>query len=630
MAHLHIHMRVLRLWLQILGGLVAVTALTATCAESSLVSPQVQAVSQGLTPHVLVTDLIQHPAEPDRRVAAVYAPQGLYHSVDGGRTWHPLPGPGYAVHQVRFGPRPPHPLIAATADGLYTQVDKTWLRAPTWPPAAAAFALAASPDGTLLVGGEGPVDGPPALWQSRDGRNWQPVSSPPLPPGSGILAVAATLRSLLVGSDGHGLWRSPDGGQSWFQAQEIGATFVARLWTRPDHSPEVWTRTRRGLFRSTDGGHTWAPVSVPFPGRVDALAHLPDGTVLLGLSSGRLVGSQDQGRTWYPVGTLDRDGLWAVLRRDETTAGHLWAGTQWGLYHSRDGGVNWSPVVGPGAVRATALMTAKGGQVLLGNDDGVFAWDEETGGWMALGVGLPRRTVRGLAQGPTGVLFAATDDGVYRSTDRGTRWESAGWQGRSVAGLAPDPTDPNRLLVHLAFERVYSSEDVLAPEPTWTARWEGMAIHDEVLALVFHPARPDWVFAGAAHGLYRSTDGGRSWSLVGPSLQGQSIYALATEPSRPDTLWAGTTRGLYRSTDGGESWHPEAALAGITVSALAPIPDKGGQALWVGTRYEGLYRLVDQRVQAVDVPGLRTVHGLAIGPDGWLYVAGEEGVWRLR
>ena len=60
-------------------------------------------------------------------------------------------------------------------------------------------------------------------------------------------------------------------------------------------------------------------------------------------------------------------------------------------------------------------------------------------------------------------------------------------------------------------------------------------------------------FAGTGKGLYKSTDGGRTWRLKG--LEEYKVYSLAVHPQNPSVVYAGTEPPfLFRSADGGESW----------------------------------------------------------------------------
>lgn len=78
-----------------------------------------------------------------------------------------------------------------------------------------------------------------------------------------------------------------------------------------------------------------------------------------------------------------------------------------------------------------------------------------------------------------------------------------------------------------------------------------------------HPrhAHPEIVFAGVTHdGLYRSTDGGRSWQK---RLDGD-LRAIAIDPSDDRVIYAGTEPvHLYRSEDGGDTWEEVTALQSL-------------------------------------------------------------------
>lgn len=85
-------------------------------------------------------------------------------------------------------------------------------------------------------------------------------------------------------------------------------------------------------------------------------------------------------------------------------------------------------------------------------------------------------------------------------------------------------------------------------------------------ALLIHPRTPDIMFAGAASGgVWRTTDGGKSWKPLTDLLPNLAVNALAFDPNNPDTIYAGTgegyfnadaTRGagIFRSFDGGNTW----------------------------------------------------------------------------
>jgi hypothetical protein len=84
-------------------------------------------------------------------------------------------------------------------------------------------------------------------------------------------------------------------------------------------------------------------------------------------------------------------------------------------------------------------------------------------------------------------------------------------------------------------------------------------------SLVIRPDDPNTMYAGAVGGgVWKTTDGGRSWSPLSDLLPSIGISALAMDPASPDTLYAGTGEwyagdairgaGIFQTTDGGATW----------------------------------------------------------------------------
>jgi photosystem II stability/assembly factor-like uncharacterized protein len=123
-------------------------------------------------------------------------------------------------------------------------------------------------------------------------------------------------------------------------------------------------------------------------------------------------------------------------------------------------------------------------------------------------------------------------DGIYKSTDAGKTWAHLGLRdAQQIAGLAVHPRDP---------ERVYA-------------------------AVLGHPYGPN-----AERGVFRSTDGGRTWAKVLYKDENTGASAVALDPSNPDVVyaalwaarqgpwengeWQGPESGLFKSEDGGTTW----------------------------------------------------------------------------
>lgn len=595
---------------------------------------QWQSLNHGLMPHAPVAAIAFDPNRSQQMAVALYHPLGLYASADDGKSWRVDQELGQPLHALIYDRQQPGVLWAGSADGLYRghQVAEqwTWQRVQQWPLARAVFAIAQSADGVRYAGGQAPRDVSPAVWYSRYGKSWQPLVPLPVPANSAVLSLAVAGERLLAGTDGFGLFLSENGGHTWAQASEIGETFVAALWVAPWDSDLLLARTRKGLFRSVDGAASWHPVGEALKGRPDVIATTPDGIIYLGMGTGDVLRSEDDGASWQSWGSVGRDGLFYTLAVDPEEPSRLYAGTHYGLYRSRDHGRTWSQVEGIGAFRAVTLAQDARGMLYMGNDDGVYRLQDGDDQWQYMGQGLPQRTVQALRVAPAdpSLLFAGTDAGVYRSLDGGALWELIGWPGRGVHGLALDPDDPNRLYIRMAFERIYSTDQSLASEPAWTARWEGMPRSSEILSMAVDPGDPNRLYAGGAVDFFASDDRAESWRVIASDLRGQTVFIVAVDPAQHGRVYAGATNGLYLSEDRGITWS-QLGLQDITVTALA-WQEAQPDSLYAGTKHRGIWRSSDggHTWQAAGVPGT-TIHALLISPDGrWLYTGTESGVWR--
>ncbi|HSL71976.1 MAG TPA: hypothetical protein VK864_17130, partial [Longimicrobiales bacterium] len=118
-----------------------------------------------------------------------------------------------------------------------------------------------------------------------------------------------------------------------------------------------------------------------------------------------------------------------------------------------------------------------------------------------------------------------------------------------------------------------------APELYSTLHWRFIGPEgNRFSAAAGVPGNPRVYYVGAASGgIYRTTDGGVTWKPVFDAQPVQSIGALAVSPSEPNVVWAGTGegkirshisigQGVYRSVDGGDTW----TLTGLEQTGRIP------------------------------------------------------------
>ncbi|HKG78743.1 MAG TPA: SBBP repeat-containing protein, partial [Pyrinomonadaceae bacterium] len=185
--------------------------------------------------------------------------------------------------------------------------------------------------------------------------------------------------------------------------------------------------------------------------------------------------------------------------------------------------------------------------------DAAANWNNQNAGL----VGDPRAIA--VAPNAPNTIYAATGDGIYRSTDGGAVWAKTPSTGLSsffsTTALAVDPT--NSSVVYMGvFSSLFKTTDggnnwsIVNPTPL---NFSG------VTSIVFDPATPSTLYVGGGNGVFKSTDSGSAWipqnNFGIPGVP--NIRALAIDPTAPLTIYAGSTNnGLFKSTNGGGIWTP--------------------------------------------------------------------------
>ena len=238
--------------------------------------------------------------------------------------------------------------------------------------------------------------------------------------------------------------------------------------------------------------------------------------------------------------------------------------------------------------------------------------------------GLSARTVYALAPDPTNchTRYAGADDGVYRSTDTGNTWVATGLSGPLITSVAVDPAASQTIYAATWGQGVYKSSN---GGTSWSQVNSGLGDELWLYALVLAPDGS--LYAGTYDGgVYKSTSGGASWSPVNNGLGDFNIRALAADPNNSQVVYAGTTDGVYKTTNGGASWSATGSgLAGQTVWVLGVHPTSSA-TIFAGTD-NGLYRSTDGggTWAQVGLAGQR-LYAVVVDPlDGqWVY-AGSDG-----
>ncbi len=192
--------------------------------------------------------------------------------------------------------------------------------------------------------------------------------------------------------------------------------------------------------------------------------------------------------------------------------------------------------------------------------------------------------------------------GMYWSYDSGEKWrhlfkpfdpES------NVRAICVDPSDPKRMVCSVDRTGLFTSTD-------GGYRWEPLPsplTTSEIWSLAIDPRDPNRMFVGNRPGVWRTTDGGATWTELDMGLDPNCPIGISRttnvvfDPRDPQRIWAGVeVDGVYRSDDGGDSWTHLSDIGPSTfhgdIHGLAVRLDGDRADLLVGTPF-GLGRSTD-------------------------------------
>ena len=260
-----------------------------------------------------------------------------------------------------------------------------------------------------------------------------------------------------------------------------------------------------------------------------------------------------------------------------TTSLTLFAGSKEGLRRSRDWGNTWERIdskglAGLGAVHA---IVASAPRVLVGGDGGLYVSDDFGDTWRLAYSGQPVLAIT-LSRYPLAdpTVFLGTASGLLRSSDGGATFAPTALGGSPVYRIewpGPDLLTASARGVSVSSDAAVTMRDGVGLPP---ARVASLALSS------FYGVDPVGFAGTAGAGVFRSTDGGRTWAERG--LAGRIVNDLYWFGP---ILSAATDAGFLQSDDGGATWRARSdGLDGhVATRILFPLAPASGAEIFLGT-----------------------------------------------
>jgi len=416
-----------------------------------------------------------------------------------------------------------------------------------------------------------------SIYRSEDGGlNWKVVQTN-LTPGwfEEIVINPMKPKRIYVGGE-NGVYRTKDGGKTWEQL--IPDSWCEALILDPQNPETIYAAWNLHFSKSTDGGDTWTTQDIPLEFFSLALdSHNPE-VIYAGESNLGVFKSEDGGINWLPInqgikanavfcseiqpqnrreiysGTIaglyrrGGDGVWTVLNPkntfslsiDPSNPEILYAGFNWGLEKSTDGGISWERVLSLSRLDPCRVET----------------------------IALNQRETSTLYAGV--FYYSGREGAIYKSVDGGGTWVKVLSTLRPINVIEINPLSPSVIYAGSGYLESQTLPGNLYKSIDGGETWEVTGLKEKVVnAIALDPQNPEIIYAGTfvsesstSAGLYQSIDGGLIWEEKSKGLpQGATITALKIDPYSSLIVYAATRdQGIYITLNGGEYW----ALLGLS------------------------------------------------------------------
>ncbi|MBL7748196.1 MAG: T9SS type A sorting domain-containing protein [Chitinophagaceae bacterium] len=469
-----------------------------------------------------------------------------------------------------------------------------WNRTSGWNPGTgrlSAMAVLPSNEQVIYVGSPGG-----GLWKTiNGGANWQPLTDN----NSTWMSIFAitidptNANTIYVGTNGSGILKSTNAGATLAPAGGGPGGNVRKILIHPSNANIVFAACTNGIWRSTNAGTSWTQVHT---GSKEDIEFKPDDMNIMYATGNDVYRSTDNGVSWTQITAgqgITNTGR-TLISVSPANPNYVYAvqasGSLFGrLYKSTDAGLTFTTTVVGNPATGTNYFgyetngTGTSGQATydMAMDvsptnaaevyiAGIICWKSINEGtsftaitaWsLPNGVGYNHADVHGLFW-VNSTIYSISDGGIYKSTNQGDDWVdlSTGLGIRQFYRIASSQTNANVI--------TGGAQDNGSVAKQASGTWVDWLGADGMEGLV-SPTNHLNIWGTSQNGsIYRSTNGGNSYSGLPRPSAGQWVTPLAIHPTNETIVYGGWT-GVYKSTNSGTSWTN--ISSGVITSTLADL-----------------------------------------------------------